>query len=213
MVLCVRAGHSDGRCAERPPANSVGQAGRGFPLRDFQGQAAIRSTDFTDKPAVVVAFWAPSVRWPRCMPRGWCNWPSASPSSGVAFVGINSNQQDSLSELAAVRQDARHQVSAAQGRGQHRGRSIRRGAHARGVRARPGPRGPLPRPDRRSVHRRPPAQSSPRAKTWPLALEEVLAGKAVSQPMTEAPGCLIGRVHQPKADAKVTYRQGHRAAA
>jgi hypothetical protein len=37
------------------------------------------------------------------------------------------------------------------------------------------------------------------------ALDEVLAGKKVSQATTPVAGCLIGRAPQPKADARVTY--------
>lgn len=40
------------------------------------------------------------------------------------------------------------------------------------------------------------------------ALTEVLAGKVVSQPRTEAPGCLIGRAKKPQPGAAVTY-SGH----
>ena len=39
------------------------------------------------------------------------------------------------------------------------------------------------------------------------ALNEVLAGKPVSQAITEAPGCLIGRLAAPKENAQVTYFQ------
>src|SRR5207237_2159542 len=37
------------------------------------------------------------------------------------------------------------------------------------------------------------------------ALDEVLAGKQVSQATTPVAGCLIGRAPQPKADARITY--------
>ena len=37
------------------------------------------------------------------------------------------------------------------------------------------------------------------------ALDELLAGKQVSRPTTEAAGCLIGRIAKPRADATVTY--------
>jgi len=37
------------------------------------------------------------------------------------------------------------------------------------------------------------------------ALDELLAGKEVTQPTTEAIGCLIGRVREPQADSQVTY--------
>jgi hypothetical protein len=38
-----------------------------------------------------------------------------------------------------------------------------------------------------------------------IAIEEVIAGKPVSVPVTEVTGCLIGRVKQSVANAKVTY--------
>src|SRR5262249_30256997 len=38
-----------------------------------------------------------------------------------------------------------------------------------------------------------------------VALDEVLAGKQVSQATTPVAGCLIGRPPQPRADAKLTY--------
>src|SRR5262249_11460688 len=38
-----------------------------------------------------------------------------------------------------------------------------------------------------------------------VALEELLAGKTVSQPFTEAPGCFIGRVQPPAKKGAVTY--------
>ena len=37
------------------------------------------------------------------------------------------------------------------------------------------------------------------------ALDEVLAGKPVSQPSTKAAGCFIARVQKPKADGSITY--------
>ncbi|MCA9069539.1 MAG: hypothetical protein KDA84_11475, partial [Planctomycetaceae bacterium] len=38
-----------------------------------------------------------------------------------------------------------------------------------------------------------------------IALDELLAGKAVSEPQTEAVGCFIGRVREVKTDGKVTW--------
>ena len=38
-----------------------------------------------------------------------------------------------------------------------------------------------------------------------LALDELLSGKKVSTPETEAVGCIIGRAHEVKADSAVTY--------
>jgi peroxiredoxin/mono/diheme cytochrome c family protein len=38
-----------------------------------------------------------------------------------------------------------------------------------------------------------------------VALDEILTGKAVSAPRTDAAGCRIGRIGQPKADGPITY--------
>src|SRR5262249_56409547 len=56
-----------------------------------------------------------------------------------------------------ARQGIRHPVPRAEGRAVHRGRPLRGPAHARGVRVRRRPEGPLPRPDRRPVRARVPA--------------------------------------------------------
>jgi peroxiredoxin len=47
----------------------------------------------------------------------------------------------------------------------------------------------------------------PRATEHDLttAIDAVLTGKAVPRPITEAPGCYIGRIRTPNADATVTY--------
>ena len=38
-----------------------------------------------------------------------------------------------------------------------------------------------------------------------LAIDELLAGKTVADPKTDAVGCIIGRAHEPKANSPVTY--------
>ncbi len=45
----------------------------------------------------------------------------------------------------------------------------------------------------------------PTRRDLAAALDEILAGKAVSVPRTEVSGCRIGRVAQPKADGRITY--------
>jgi peroxiredoxin len=46
---------------------------------------------------------------------------------------------------------------------------------------------------------------APNRNDLALAIEALLAGKAISEPVTEAPGCLIGRAPRPQQDARVTY--------
>lgn len=45
----------------------------------------------------------------------------------------------------------------------------------------------------------------PTRRDLAVALDEILAGKAVSVPRTEVAGCCIGRVGKPKADGRITY--------
>jgi peroxiredoxin/mono/diheme cytochrome c family protein len=48
-------------------------------------------------------------------------------------------------------------------------------------------------------------KSKAERRDLPTAIEEVLAGKEVSQPITDAPGCLIGRVRKTEPRGDVTY--------
>ena len=107
-----------------------------------------------------------------------------------------------------LRPGSRHQVPGAQGRRQRDRRSVRRDAHARDVRAR--------REARRfatgaaSTTSTAWATSSYASRrstsgTWPPRSTELLAGKEVSEPATEAVGCFIGRVRPAKGDSPVTY--------
>src|SRR5262249_8266309 len=49
------------------------------------------------------------------------------------------------------------------------------------------------------------APPKPTRRDLALALEELLAGKPVSRPVTRPAGCLIGRVRLPDAKSEVTY--------
>ena len=48
-------------------------------------------------------------------------------------------------------------------------------------------------------------RTEPTHRELAVALDELLAGKNVSQPVATAQGCLIGRVKQPVANSEVTY--------
>lgn len=49
------------------------------------------------------------------------------------------------------------------------------------------------------------SRSKPERHDLKIAIDELLAGKAVTVPRTEPEGCLLGRVTKPVADATVTY--------
>ena len=44
---------------------------------------------------------APSARWRSCTARGWRSWPRSTSPKGVAFLGINANSQDGVTQIAA----------------------------------------------------------------------------------------------------------------
>jgi peroxiredoxin len=50
-------------------------------------------------------------------------------------------------------------------------------------------------------------RKEPTKKDLMVALDEVLAGKKVTTPLTDAPGCLIARSKKPKEEGKITYHK------
>ena len=123
----------------------------------------------------------------------------------MAFVGINSNQQDSITEVGRPRRsgttfpfpilkDPANKIADRFG-ACARPRcscSIKIARCAIGAASTISTASAL-------------ASRSPRRGDLEVALDELLAGKAVSQPTTEALGCLIGRVKRPEPSGDVTY--------
>ena len=124
---------------------------------------------------------------------------------GVVFFGINANRQDSLAEIAAqvrdtgltfpMLKDTRQAVVASLDATRtpevfvlDRQRIVRY-------------RGRID--DQHSVGNR--SKTKPDRDDLRIALEELLAGKDVSVPKTDAVGCLITRGVSPDSEAKVTY--------
>jgi thiol-disulfide isomerase/thioredoxin len=126
-------------------------------------------------------------------------------SKGVAFLGVNSNQQDTPARIAAhsrehaipfpVVKDVANRL-------------------ADRLEARRTPEALVIDGTAKVLYRgriddqfgvgfsRP---NKPTRRDLALALDEVLAGKPVSVPMTGTSGCLISRVVEPKKDGKVTF--------
>ncbi len=124
---------------------------------------------------------------------------------GVAFVGINANPQDSLAEIGAqvrganlefpMLKDTRQTVVAELGA--KRTPEVFVLDAQRVVRY----RGRID--DQHAVGNR--SKTNPMQQDLRIALEELLEGKPVTTPRTDAIGCLITRTPTPKAEAKVTY--------
>jgi peroxiredoxin len=174
-----------------------------FTLQDHRGKAYSLS-EFKDKPIVVLAFLG--VECPLAKQYGAKLGKLAREleSKGVVFLGLDSNSQDSLTQLAAfVRQheiefpvlkDIGNQVADRLGVKRtpevlvlDKDRVVR---YAGRVDDQIGIGYVKDRPQRQDLQ---------------VALEELLAGKAVTVSKTESNGCLIGRVREPKPNSAVTY--------
>lgn len=123
---------------------------------------------------------------------------------GVAILGINSNSQDSLADLAAfvhahklpfpLLKDAANRLADAIGA--QRTPEVFVLDQQRVVRY----WGRID--DQYGVGY---ARPKPQREDLRLAINELLEGRAVSQPHQPSVGCRIGRVHAPRPDAEVTY--------
>ena len=176
-------------------------------MPDFHGRN--RSLDeLADKPLVVVAFLGTECPLARQYAPRLQELSEAYAENGVAFVGIDANKQDSLSDLSAFAQQQgikfpllkdRDQAVADQF-GAVRNPEVFVLDHQRTIRYHG-------RIDDQyglgssSGYARPKIQN----RDLVTALDELLAGKQVSQPITLATGCLIGRNPKFEPRGEVTY--------
>jgi peroxiredoxin len=174
-----------------------------FRLKDTSG-APWALADAKDRKAVVVVFLGTQCPINNAYVPRLAELQKEYASKGVAFVAINANEQDSAK---AVAEHARSfKIPFPVLRDEKRLTADRFGAERTPeafvldadcvVRY----RGRID--DQFGVgYQRP----QPTRRDLAEALDEVLAGKAVSQPKTAVAGCIIGRAPAPKANATVTY--------
>jgi len=181
----------------------VGRRIDAFTLEDSRGTQRSLS-DFADKQLLVVAFLGTECPLANVyMPR-LAELSASYDAKGVGFVAINSNQQDSITEVSAhaqkhglpfwVLKDPANAVADQFGAVRtpevfvlDKDRTVRYWGRI---------------DDQYGVGYQ---KKEPERKDLALAIDELLAGKAVSVAQTEAPGCLIGRVHRPNPSGDVTY--------
>jgi len=185
-------------------SSSVGQSIDDFTLKDFRGKAHSLS-DFKGQPVVVIFM---GTECPLAKLYGPRMQQLSEEFDGAAFLGVNSNRQDSVTELDAharnhgikfpLLKDLGNKVADAFGATRtpqvylldkdhvvrYQGRIDGQYTFGAGV-----------------------GYSQPKLNRRDLAeaLTEVMAGKEVSVAVTEAKGCIIGRVRDVDEDAKVTY--------
>jgi len=204
-LLAVLTMASRGVAADEGTAASspIGKRIESFELKDFGGKSHSLA-ELKDKPAVVVVFLGTECPLATLYAPRLNQLSERFAAQGVAFVGINSNQQDSLSEMAAYAKT--HGIAfpllkdvgnvVADQFGAVRTPEVFLLDKDRKVRY-------WGRIDDQYVVGR--QRKAATREDLVVALGEVLAGGEVSQPVAEAPGCRIGRVHQAKADAKITF--------
>jgi peroxiredoxin len=189
--------------AGEPAESPVGKQVANFSLRDFAGKTHDLSS-LRDKRAVVVAFVGTECPLAQLYAPRLNELAKRFADRGVAFVAINANQQDSLSEMAAYAK--KHELTfpllkdvgnvVADAFGAVRTPEVFLLDDQRVVRY-------WGRIDDQYIVGR--QRDAATREDLALALDELLAGKPVTNAVTEAPGCFIGRVHEPVAGAEVTY--------
>jgi peroxiredoxin len=181
----------------------IGQRIEDFKLRDFRG-AERALHEFDKAPALVVAFTGCECPLARLYGPRLSELAQEYSARGVAFIGINANQQDSVAAVNKYARDYRIDF-------------------------------PILRDLNNIIADRFGAQRTPEVfvldgqriiRYWgriddqygigyqrtkigrrdlAIALDEVLAGKPVSTPLTEAPGCFIGRIKSEVKSTALTY--------
>ncbi|MBI2480060.1 MAG: redoxin domain-containing protein, partial [Planctomycetia bacterium] len=185
------------------PAPPIGQRVDDIHLNDFRGKE-YSLNDFASSKIVVVAFLGTECPLAKLYGPRLVALATEFADRGVAFIGINSNTHDSNSEIAAYAQ--RHAIEfpllkdlgnrVADAMGAERTPEVFVLDQDRVVRY----WGRIDDQYGIGYIRDEPTRQDLRA-----AIEDLLAGKSVGQPMTEAVGCHIGRVKSPDETAAVTY--------
>jgi peroxiredoxin len=193
-------------CGLSAAAEQRGQVGRqinAFALRDYRG-VEHKLSDFASSKLVVVAFLGTECPLAKLYSPRLVELRKRFAGEGVAVIGINANQQDSISDIAQhakahgvdfpVLKDVGNRV--ADQFGAVRTPEVFVLDSQRVVRY----WGRIDNQYAVGVQR-------PKATREDLAvaIEELLAARQVSQPMTEVQGCHIGRVAKPDVNSDVTY--------
>jgi peroxiredoxin len=174
-----------------------------FKLRDYRG-AWHSLDDCKDKKLVVVAFLGTECPLANRYAGRLAELAKEFEPKGVAFLGVISNRQDSIGNIAQLAKEQKVTFPLLKDVGN---------AVADQFEAQRTPE-VFVLDDKRIVRYRGRiddqygigySRPKPTRRDLAIALEELLAGKTVSRPITEVEGCYIGRMKRPSAQASVTY--------
>ncbi len=185
------------------PAAPLGKKIDRFALKDTAGKTWSLA-DLKDRKAVVVVFLGTQCPINNAFLPRLAELHKTYSARGVQFLAINANRQDSPRQIAEHAREYKIPFPVLRDEG---------GAVADRFGARRTPEAFVLDAERKVRYQgriddqfgvgyqRP----QPTRHDLAAALDEVLAGKPVSQPSTPVAGCLIGRPPAPKAEAKLTY--------
>lgn len=181
---------------------SLGKKVEQFELKDFRGK--VHRLAEIETPLIVVAFLGTECPLVKLYGPRLNDLQQRYQSRGVTFLAVNSNVQDSVTEIAAYAR--KHNIAfpilkdlgndLADQMGAERTPQVFILDEQRTICY----MGRID--DQYGVGY---VREQPKRHDLAVALDELLAGKAVSTSLTVAPGCRIGRQREPVADAKVTY--------
>ena len=174
-----------------------------FQLKDYRGKLYTEA-DFKESKFVAAVFLGTECPLAKLYATRLAKLSDEFSSQGVSFIGINSNQQDSLAEIAAyarqhgitfpVLKDLGNEF--ADKMGAERTPEVFVWDATGEVRY----HGRID--DQFGVGY---VRGAPTTHDLRTSMEELLSGKDVSSPVTEAVGCIIGRVREPDPECEVTY--------
>ena len=202
-VLVLLAFVVAARSEDKPTAAAAPRKIEAFKLQDFLG-APHELKDWSDREFVVVAFLGTECPVAKLYAPRLAELAAKYEPQRVAFVAIDSNQQDTLAEMAAFARVSKIEFpflkdlanAVADQFGAERTPEVFVLDRERTVRY----RGRIDDQYVVGVSR-----PEPKRHDLALALDELLAGKTVTSAATEAPGCRIGRVNRRPQSGEITY--------
>ena len=203
FCVCVCALLLVGKLSAAETKSPIGRAVGEFTLKDYRGKSHSLS-DYKDSRLVVIAILGTECPLAKLYAPRLQTLHEKYHDSGVTFLGINANRQDSLSEISAYARDHKIKFPVLKDLGNKVADQLQ------AVRT--------PEVfvlDEKRVIRywgRIDDQycvgylrDAPKRNDLVAALDQLLAGMKVSQPLTKSVGCFIGRVHRPNPKSDVTY--------
>jgi peroxiredoxin len=202
-VMCCLAVGGAVRAAEVSSNSVLGRKAESFTLNDFYGKSCSLG-DYKDKKVVVLAFIGTECPVAKAYGERLSELAKKYADKGVQFLGVSSNRQDTITELAAfarihhiefpILKDLNNKV--ADQVGAQRTPEVFVLDSDRNVRY----HGRIDNQYGVGYAKKTASESF-----LTDAINEVLAGKAVAKAETAAVGCFIGRVHAADASSAVTY--------